>query len=252
MPQAADRADSRPGPALADLLRGVRALVFDMDGLLLNTERLARNGLRLAATELGLEADEALFAAMIGVPADGCRLLLFDRYGDAVSPDAFFAASERQLHAQIDAGEMRLQPGAQALLDALRQAGVSRALATSSAREKAMHQLRRAGVADCFDAIVTRDDVARGKPYPDLFLQAAQRLQTAPKHCLALEDSYNGVRAAHAAGMPVLMVPDLLGATAEMHDKSLAVASDLHEVLRLLADKLAPAADRAPRRDGFR
>lgn len=241
---AADRAVTQPdsSPAVSDVLRGMRAVVFDMDGLLLNTERLARKALHLAAMELAIEFDEDLCAAMIGVPADGCRRLLLDRYGTAMSPDAILAASARHLHAQIDAGEMRLQPGAQELLEALRQARFPRALATSSARQKAMHHLQRAGIIDCFDAIVTRDDVPRGKPHPDLFLHAAQRLNTAPQCCLALEDSYNGVRAAHAAGMPVMMVLDLLSVTQEMHDKSLAVVSNLHQVRKLMADPLGRAA----------
>jgi beta-phosphoglucomutase-like phosphatase (HAD superfamily) len=90
--------------------------------------------------------------------------------------------------------------------------------------------------------------VARGKPFPDLFLCAAQRLMLAPERCLALEDSYNGVRAAHAAGMPVVMVPDLLSPTPEMHQMCLAVVSDLHEVQRLIAGDLARAARKAARR----
>ena len=244
-----DGAITPPGssPAVPDVLRRVRAVVFDMDGLLLNTERLAREAMRRTVRELGIEEDEVLSAAMIGVPVDGCSRLLIARYGAALLPDAFFAASARHLHAQIEAGEMRLQPGALELLEALRQARFPRALATSSARQKAMHHLQRAGIANCFDAIVTRDDVARGKPYPDLFLHAALRLETAPQQCLALEDSYNGVRAAHAACMPVMMVPDLLSATQEMHDKSVAVVSNLHQVRRLMADHLARAARLAAR-----
>ncbi len=76
--------------------------------------------------------------------------------------------------------------------------------------------------------------MARGKPYPDLFLRAAQLLQTMPASCLALEDSYNGVRAAHAAGMPVIMVPDLLPPTDEMREKCSTVLPDLHAVARLM------------------
>jgi HAD superfamily hydrolase (TIGR01509 family) len=210
------------------------AVVFDLDGLLLNTEHLARRALRLAGQEIGLDLHEDVCALMIGVPADGCRRLLLDRYGEATPADDLFAASTRHLIALIEDGGMQLQPGASELLTKLEQAGVPHAVATSSSREKALHHLQRAGIVRRFDAILTRDDVARGKPFPDLFLRAAERLQTPPADCLALEDSYNGVRAAHAARMPVIMVPDLLAPTDEMREMSLAVLPDLHAVARLL------------------
>jgi HAD superfamily hydrolase (TIGR01509 family) len=216
------------------------AVVFDMDGLLLNTEHLARRALRLAGEEMGLDLGDELCALMIGVPADGCRRLLLEHYGEAAPADRLFDVSSRHLLAQIDGGAMRLQPGVSELLAELERAKVPHAVATSSSREKALHHLERAGIAQCFDAIVTRDDVERGKPSPDLYLRASDLLQTAPADCLALEDSYNGVRAAHAAGMPVIMVPDLLPPTDEMRQLSLAVLPDLHAVRR--STRFAPAA----------
>jgi HAD superfamily hydrolase (TIGR01509 family) len=121
------------------------------------------------------------------------------------------------------------------LLDFLKARKVPCAVATSSARDKADHHLQAAGIARCFDAIVTRDEVARGKPFPDLYRHAAQRLGAAAESCLALEDSYNGVRAAAAAGMPVVMVPDLLPPTEEMESLCHAILADLHEVMEMLA-----------------
>lgn len=206
-----------------------------MDGLLINTERLARQALRLAGPEVGIALSDPVCASMIGVPVDGCRALLVERYGTDVPADALFAAAARRLQAQIDAGAMRLQPGAAALLAQLDAAGTPRAIATSSSRAKAQHHLRSAGLAHRFGTIVTRDDVAQGKPWPDLYLLAARRLGCQPIRCLALEDSYNGVRAACAADMPVIMVPDLLPPTAEMRAKCLAILPDLHAVARLLA-----------------
>jgi len=212
----------------------VAAVVFDMDGLLLNTEALARRAMRLAGSELGIELPETFCALMIGVPADGCRRLLLEHYGDALSADDLFAASARHLHAQIDAGEMQLKAGVQELLDLLDQMHTPRAVATSSSRDKAIHHLSRAGIRHRFDALLTRDDVARGKPHPDLYLAAADALGMPPARCLALEDSYNGVRAASAAAMPVIMVPDLLAPTAEMHQLCRAVLHDLNAVASLL------------------
>jgi beta-phosphoglucomutase-like phosphatase (HAD superfamily) len=90
------------------------------------------------------------------------------------------------------------------------------------------------GILPRFDAIVAAGDYPRGKPNPDPFLTAASRLGVAPRDCLALEDSHNGIRAAHAAGMMTVMVPDLLEATDEMHEKALAIVESLHHVLDLI------------------
>jgi HAD superfamily hydrolase (TIGR01509 family) len=212
----------------------VDAVIFDMDGLLLNTETLAREALHLAGTGLGLRLEDEFCASLIGVPVDACRRLLLERYGASVAAEVFFAEVARQLEARIEAGAMQLKTGVLALLAHLEQAGLPRAVATSSARGKALHHLEKAGIARRFDAIVTRDDVARGKPFPDLFLLAARRLGVPPGRCLALEDSHNGVRAAHAAGMPVVMVPDLLAPTSEMHLLCHSVVDDLHDVVALL------------------
>ena len=107
-------------------------------------------------------------------------------------------------------------------------------MATSSSRRSAQEHLTHNGVYDRFHAIVAREDVERHKPNPDPFLKAADLLGVAPEHCLALEDSHNGVRAAHAAGMMTVMVPDLLAPTDEMRSLCLAIAESLHDVRRIL------------------
>lgn len=217
------------------------AVVFDMDGLLLDTESLARRAILLAGQDLGLGLTEAFCALLIGVPADGNRRLLLEHYGPAAPAEALFGAASQHLHALIEGGALQLKPGVMELLDQLDRAGLPHAVATSSARDKALHHLQRAGIAERFQAIITRDDVARGKPHPDLFLHAAHALGTPPGRCLALEDSYNGVRAAYAAGMPVIMVPDLLAPTEEMRGKCLAIVDDLHAVgTMLLAQRKRP------------
>ena len=218
-----------------DQPRRVEAVIFDLDGLLLNTEILARKALRLAAAEVGLAIDDDFGSLMIGVPADACRDLVIDRFGVDAPADQLFLASRRHLHAQIDEGLMTLKPGALELLAQLDAAGLPRAVATSSSRSKAMHHLLAAGIDQRFGEIVTRDDVERGKPWPDIYLCAAQRLHVSPSGCLVLEDSYNGVRSAHAAGMRVIMVPDLLPPTQEMEDKCWAVVPDLHAVAAVCA-----------------
>ncbi|MDB5867841.1 MAG: HAD-superfamily hydrolase, subfamily variant 3 [Polaromonas sp.] len=215
----------------------VDAVVFDMDGLLLDTETLARRAILLAGQELGLGLTQEFCALLIGVAADGNRRLLLEHYGETAPADALFKAAAHHLEALVDGGALQLKPGVIELLSQLDKAGLPYAVATSSARKKALHHLQRAGIAEHFSAIVTRDDVAHGKPHPDLFLRAAQAVQTPPGRCLALEDSYNGVRAAHAAGMPVIMIPDLLAPTEEMRQKCFCILQDLHAVTAMLMEQ---------------
>ncbi|CAM3615926.1 hypothetical protein BOSP111201_16130 [Bordetella sputigena] len=214
--------------------RCFQGVIFDMDGLLLNTETLAVRALVSAGEEFGIDTPRDFCESLIGMPADDCRRLLLDRYGADAPADALFASATRHLHIMIDAGLLELRPGAEALLRHLDQRGLPRAVATSSSREKTMHHLTAARVLDRFDAVVTRDDVARGKPHPDLYLRAADTLGLAPARCLALEDSYNGVRAAHAAEVAVVMVPDVLAPTDEMRALCMHILPDLRQVIPLL------------------
>lgn len=236
----------RPGATPSGPRRGFRGVIFDMDGLLLNTETLAARALVAAGQEVGIDTPRNFCESLIGVPADDCRRLLLGRYGDDAPADAFFAAATRHLHAMVDEGLLELRPGADALLGYLDRCGLPRAVATSSSREKATHHLTAAGILERFDTVVTRDDVARGKPHPDLYVCAADRLAIAPADCLALEDSYNGVRAAHAAKVPVVMVPDLLAPTDEMRMICLDIVDDLGKVIPLLADGTRPGRGPGP------
>jgi HAD superfamily hydrolase (TIGR01509 family) len=212
----------------------IKAVLFDMDGLLLDTESLAMRGLEQAAAAMGISAPESFRHAMIGVPADHCRVLIEERFGLGFPAEDYLAAASRHMNIMIEAGALQLKPGVRCLLSHLEALEIPKAVATSSSRVKAECHLRHTGILDRFDAVVTRDDVARGKPHPDLFLQAAERLGMRAEQCLALEDSYNGVRAAHAAGATVIMVPDLLPPTNEMREKCALVATDLHAVRPLI------------------
>jgi HAD superfamily hydrolase (TIGR01509 family) len=205
----------------------VDSVIFDMDGLLIDTERLAMRALASAGAEISYEMPASFCHLMIGVPIDHNRRLVIERFGNDFPVDSYFTTADRHFTAMIDSGLLRLKPGVLELLSLLEQSGISTAVATSSSRQKAVHHLELTGIHDRFDAIITRDDVTRGKPDPDPFLRAAEALGAKPDRCLALEDSHNGVRAAHAAGMRVIMVPDLLAPTDEMHEKAFMVVKDL-------------------------
>ncbi len=211
------------------------AVVCDMDGLLVDSERMERRVWRAAARELGVEMTDDRFATFVGHPADEGERMLRGYYGAAFDVPAFRATCHRRMRALVEAEGVPLRAGALAWLDFVAALGIPLGLATSSApalvRERLGERVSR------FAAVVTRADVARGKPHPDLYLEAAARLGVAPGAALAVEDSPTGARAALAAGMPVVVVPDLVPTPPEVAARAAGVFPSL--------DALREAAARA-------
>jgi HAD superfamily hydrolase (TIGR01509 family) len=147
--------------------------------------------------------------------------------------DRFLIEERREIEALFAEG-VALKAGVIELLDHLDALGLPRAVATSSSRDAVDAHLGHHGLLARFDAVIAREDVRRHKPNPDPFFAAALALGVDAEFCLALEDSHNGVRAAHAAGMMTIMVPDLLDPNEEMELKTIHIAESLHEVRQLL------------------
>jgi HAD superfamily hydrolase (TIGR01509 family) len=207
----------------------IGAVILDMDGTLHDTEIVYHHALKHAVTAVGFEVSDAFCHSLIGIPARECNVMLQDHLG----PDFPFDECDRLSleHREILLAEsIPLKPGAAELIDFLLREGIPVAVATSASRRAAELQLGRSGLRARLPVVVTRDDVERGKPYPDLFLLAAAELGIAPATCLAVEDSYNGIRAAHAAGMMTVMVPDMLPSIPDISTLCVHVALDLHEV----------------------
>jgi HAD superfamily hydrolase (TIGR01509 family) len=214
--------------------RPIKAVVFDMDGLLVDTEVVYRDAMMEVSRRRGLELPLDVFLTMVGSPLAHTRTVATEHFGEDFDCDAWIADTWTLAHERIDLG-VALKAGVTELLDALEAADIPRAVATSSSHATVERQLGPNGLIPRFQAIVARGDYARGKPNPDPFLVAAERLGVDPASCLALEDSHNGVRAAHAAGMMTIMVPDLLEATPEIAALCAAVANTLHDVRVLFA-----------------
>lgn len=218
------------------LPRTVKAVVFDMDGLLFDTETLYREAMQATAMRLGVEMSDATFLRMIGLPAEASRLLLTDHYGSDFDVQRFWIESATIFRAMGE-GRHYLKAGVVELLDLIDELKLTRAIATSSGHGSVERNLSRHGLTARFHAIVAHGDYARGKPNPDPYLVAAQRLGVAPEHCLALEDSHNGVRSAAAAGMMTVMVPDLLPPDDDIRKLCVRVVRDLHEVRALVGTR---------------
>src|SRR5688572_17294916 len=185
----------------------IAAVVFDMDGLMLDTEPTYKVAWQAASAELGYLLDDASYAKFVGRPTVDCEQGLIDRFGSAFPLDRFRTRWPDIWKADVAANGIHQKPGLLALLDLIESRGLPTAVATSSDADYAAFSLRAAGLEQRFRVIVTGDEVERGKPAPDIYLEAARRLRTEPARCLALEDSEAGILAASRAGMVALLIP---------------------------------------------
>lgn len=214
--------------------RRVRAVVFDMDGLLVDTEVVVFRAMQRAAAGFGGEMPFGTFQRMVGLTHAVSEQIVRDHFGAGFDMEAWSAAVSAHFREELGAG-IALKAGAAEILDHLDAAGLPRAIATSSSLQAVQQSLGPHGLVERFHALITRDVQTQGKPHPEPFLKAAEALGVDPADCLALEDSHNGVRSAAAAGMMTVMVPDMLDPTEEMQTLTVRIARDLHEVRELLA-----------------
>lgn len=213
--------------------RPVEAVIFDMDGLLLDTESVYRCAMIASARGIGYEFSDEFCQSMVGTAETEIHLILQQRFGADFPVAQLFQDCEAQMRQRLEAG-VPVKTGAVELVAELSARSLPIAVATSTFRRIAEHHLRRAELFEHFTAVCTREDVSRGKPHPDIFLTAAAALGVPVERCLVLEDSHHGVRAAHAAGAMPIMVPDMLPATDELRGMCVAVVRDLHDVRAML------------------
>lgn len=205
-----------------------------MDGLLLDSERLARDTFVCACRAAGWQLDMAAYLTCIGSTAATTERILREAHGPDFPYTQIAEDWSARYHARIHADGVPLKPGAVTLLDHLRDLSIPAALATSTRRPTAELKLAGAGLESYFCHMVCGEETPRGKPHPDPYLAAAAALQLAPADCWALEDSANGVRAALAAGCVVFQIPDLVQPSAETRALGHVIKTSLLDVLALL------------------
>jgi len=213
------------------IVRRPVAVIFDLDGLMLDTEPLAARAWGEAAAALGVGFDTTLARAMIGRNFADCTTMLRARYADPYPVDALLGRWHAAYDDIVAREGLVLKPGLPELLEWLEANAIPRAVATSTRRERARAKLEHTALLPRFHAIVGGDEVARGKPEPDIYVEAARRLGKDPASCVALEDSEPGIRAALSAGMAPIMIPDLHPPSPELVALDVAVLPSLHDVL---------------------
>ena len=202
----------------------LRALVFDFDGLILDTEWSAFSTAAAVWEEHGLELDLAVWQEIVGTAEHPhWSDMLETDLGRAIDREVVVTARQEQHHAEIEA--MDLLPGVEDLIRAADAAGLHLAVASSSPHYWVDGHLERRGLADAFSAVVCREDVETTKPDPALYKKAMQVLGARPEAAIALEDSHNGVRAARAAGMKVVAVPNRVTSGQDFTNATMVVES---------------------------
>jgi HAD superfamily hydrolase (TIGR01509 family) len=209
----------------------IEAILFDFDGLMVDSEPHAIASWRAVLRERGVELDATTLDQLLGLRLDETASLLIERFSMTTSP-AELGKAKTDYQITHLAGAIRAMPGLESLLHAIDQRGLRKAISSSGMRRYLEAALRTVGLAGRFSVIVSGEEVARGKPAPDVFLEAARRLGCSPAACLVLEDAPNGLQAAKAAGMRAVAIPNQQSrqldlSAADWQLPSLAAVADL-------------------------
>lgn len=212
-----------------------KAVVFDMDGVIFDSERAVMQCWKEVASRHNIPNIEKAILACTGTTMVRTREIMLNLYGADFPYDEYAKESSAIFHSRYDGGRLPMKQGVKELLSFLKEHGKKIALASSTRQQVVTDELRDAGIIGYFDRIICGDMVSRSKPAPDIFLKACEELNVSPSDSYAIEDSYNGIRAAHAGGLHPIMVPDLLPADEEMQSLAETILPSLTSVMEYLA-----------------
>lgn len=211
-------------------MKELKAVVFDMDGIIFDSERKVVECWIEIAAKYGIKDIEKLCRMCLGTNSAETRRLALEFYGEDFPYDERKAEQSALYHERYDGGRLPMKVGVKELLEYLKQRGLKIALASSTRRVVVENQLRDAGILSYFDKVVCGDMVSHSKPHPEIFLRACEELSVEPECAIAIEDSYNGIRSAHAAGLRPIMVPDMAEPNEEIERLAEVILESLLEV----------------------
>lgn len=212
----------------------MKSVIFDMDGILFDTEKLCMDSWIVTADKYGYPDMDVIFPKCIGTNANDSRQIVLNHYGADFGYDAFKQEASVWFWDYIEKNGLPIKPGVKELLAWMKEENWKIGLASSTKRSSVLRCLEKAGILDYFSVVITGDMVEHSKPLPDIYLLACRELGVNPVGTYAIEDSPNGIRSAHAAEMTPIMVPDMIAPTPEMEELSSIILPDLFAVLEHL------------------
>lgn len=214
----------------------MKAIVFDMDGVIFDSEKLYRKHWMITGQEYGIPEEEMkeLCNRIAGATKEHNERLLKNHFGEDFDYNTFRGKTMSRMDEEILANGVELKPGVHELFQYLKEHGYKIALATSTQRERAERNLKNAGILEAFDKIVYGGTVPNGKPAPDIYLKACEELGVQPQEAVGVEDSINGVKSSAAAGLYTIMVIDLIKPTEEIKSMADQIYNSLYDIIDFL------------------
>ena len=209
-----------------------KAVIFDMDGLMFDTETIYFQANQKTADRVGLDFTKDFYLDHVGGSERDFFQAMYDHFEDKDKVDRFMKESQADVYDLLTSDQVPKKEGLIDLLDYLKKEGIQMVVASSSDKWLVDKVVTINGVKDYFVDLVGGDEVDQTKPEPDIFLMALDKLGTSKAETLILEDSLNGVRAGYAAGLATIMIPDLIQPGPEAREKSLAIEENLRQVIK--------------------
>lgn len=220
--------------------RYIDAVIFDMDGVIFDSERLVLACWQKVGEKYGFQGIDEAFMPCIGTNAVKTKEIVLDYYGPDFPYEDFRKEASVLFHEQVDCDGLPVKEGVRELLDYLKEQGIPAAVASSTRLEVVADELKQAGLYEYFKVVMGGDKLKKSKPEPDIYLMTCDKMEVIPGRAYAIEDSYNGIRSSYSAGMKPIMVPDMLPPTEEMRQKSVAVLDNLLAVRDYLVSNMRP------------
>ena len=221
-------------------------VIFDMDGVIFDSEKACLDVWKELAGELGLENIEDVFKSCIGTTSAMCFRILTEAYGGKFDARAFQSEASERFQEKYSGGRLPIMSGVKEILTFLKNNGIRIGIASSTGEATVRREIAEAGLAGYFETITCGDMLRKSKPEPDIYLLACRKMGVVPEETVAVEDSFNGIRSAWSAGLIPVMVPDLIPADGEMYEKAEAVVTDLFEAKLWIEQRI----NRQNREDG--